>query len=137
MSPASRPTAASTADQSAGGTSSSVGASITSAPAARSRSDSPLAWCRVRVTKTRCPNSGRSVKKSSPGSSSDATAPTTMIAGAPSPAAVTASGSVASVPRTVRCRGRVPHCTAAAGVSGLKPLLVSSSAIAGSRPTPM
>ncbi len=62
-----------------------------------------------------------------------ATLPTTMVLGA----SRRWSPRVARVARTVRCSGRVPHCTAAAGVSGWSPPDISRAAMAGQRPTPM
>ena len=61
----------------------------------------------------------------------------TVITGAPSPSRSIASASVASVATTVRWRGYVPHCTAAAGVSGDIPPATSASAMRGSVFTPM
>ena len=44
---------------------------------------------------------------------------------------------VPSVARTVRCSGRVPHCTAATGVSGGRPPRSSLAVILSSRPMPI
>ena len=47
------------------------------------------------------------------------------------------SAIVESVARTVRCSGRVPHWTAATGVSGERPAAISSVAIRPMRATPI
>ncbi len=47
------------------------------------------------------------------------------------------SAIVASVARIVRCSGRVPHWTAAAGVSGERPPAMRRSAMRPIRATPM
>jgi hypothetical protein len=52
-------------------------------------------------------------------------------------ASITASPSSASVVRTVRCCGRVPHCTEATGVSGASPPAISRSAMAPRVAAPM
>ncbi len=44
---------------------------------------------------------------------------------------------VASVARTVCCSGRVPHCTAATGVSGGRPAATRAAAMRPMRATPM
>ncbi len=88
------------------------------------------AWSRARVTTTRLPNRGRD---SNHERSCAATSPMTMVEG-------DARGWSARVPRVarmVRCSGRVPHCTDAAGVSADSPPAISRSAMARMRPTPM
>jgi hypothetical protein len=56
-----------------------------------------------------------------------------MVEGVPRSAAPI----VPSVARTVRCSGRVPHCTAATGVSGERPPAISASAMRPMRATPI
>ena len=48
-----------------------------------------------------------------------------------------ASAIVASVPRIVRCSGRVPHRTAATGVAASRPPAINASAISATRPAPI
>ena len=78
-----------------------TGASITRAPSALSRRAMSLAWARARVTATVRPASGpASCHAIWPASS--LTGPTTVTAGARTPAAVTACASSPSGARTVR-----------------------------------
>ena len=116
-----------------------VGNSMVSAPRARSRSDSSLAWARARVTTTRLPKRGRSSSRSNQRSASRraTTPPTTVTAGEASPASATAAAMVASVPVTVRCWGRVPHCVVATGVSAGSPPAWSASTMRGRVRTPI
>ena len=107
-----------------------AGASTVAAPSAARRATSSPACARARVTTTRRPSSGRF---SNQARSQAATSPTTMVEGEPKGA----SPMVASVARTVRCSGRVPHCVAATGVSGARPPAISASAIRPIRATPM
>ena len=105
-----------------------TGTSTTAAPSSRSRADNAGAWVRARVTTTVLPNSGRRTNQSS---SCAATSPTTITDGAAS----SWSSSVASVARTVRWTGRVPHWTAAAGVDASSPARIRRLLIAGQRAT--
>ncbi len=115
---------------SAGSVISMAGTWTTSAPRRRRRCASDDACVRVRVTTTRRPNKG---SRSNQPTSTAATEPTTMVDGAAS----SWSPSDARVARTVDCSGRVPHRTAAAGVSGWSPPAWSAAAIFGQRPTPI
>ena len=83
------------------------------------------------MTTTRVPNSGR---RSNQARSTAATSPTTITDGVRERLR---RPIVASVARTVSCSGRVPHRTAATGVSGASPPATSSSAIRPIRATPM
>ncbi len=111
-----------------------VGASTGSAPSARSRSESALAWWRVRGTSTRLPESGR-VSNQASSSRSAATSPITVTAGGATPTAF--SAMFASVPVTTSCRGVVPQRTSATGVDAGLPCATRAPAIAPRRPTPM
>ncbi len=112
--------AASTGPRSVGGASSIVGASITFAPIAESCRDRSLACCRVRVTTTVWPNSGRLSNQFMVGRN-DTTRPMIVIAGGPSLASAIFCGRSAIVPTTVRCFGWVPQRIVAAGISGGMP----------------
>ena len=92
-----------------------TGTSTTAAPSSRSRATSADAWARARVTTTVRPNSGR---RSNQSSSWAATSPDDDHRRGRQLVVARASPSVA---RTVRCSGRVPHWTAAAGVSRVEP----------------
>ena len=110
--------------------------SSTSAPSAARASRRPVACADARVTTTLRPNKGRWSNQAISWRS-DTTLPMTVITGADSPARVIASASVATVASTVRWRACVPHCTAAAGMSGDMPPATSAVAMRGSDFTPM
>ena len=110
--------------------------SSTSAPRSRRRATSPLACARARVTTMRRPCSGRASAHAS-SSRKAATAPITVTAGEPIPAASTAPAIVASVPDALRCAAVVPDCVTQTGVSGSLPAAIRVSATAPRRATPM
>ena len=97
---------------------------------------SPLAWARARVTATVTPASARTGSHDRC-SASAATGPTTVIDGARMSPRWTVSAIVSKLPVTVRCAGRVPASTTAAGSSGARPASISEEAIWGSRRAPM
>ncbi len=66
-----------------------------------------------------------------------ATLPTTVTAGGRTCASRARSAMSASVPDTVRWRGRVPRSTTAAGSPASRPWRCSSAASAGKDATPM
>ena len=91
-----------------------VGAATGSAPArvsARARSSCESAG---RVISTRLPKSGN-FSNHATASRKATTVPTITIAGALNPSRSASPAIVASVPVTVRCEGRVPFATIAAG----------------------
>ena len=113
-----------------------TGSSMTEAPSARSRSVSPLAWARVRVTATVVPASGPGSYQANR-SRRAATAPTTMMAGALNPTAAARSAMVANVPASTSCMGVVPQRTRETGVSAERPDSISRRAMTGRLRTPM
>jgi len=128
--------AVSSGSQLFGGPMEMVGHSRHSAPSSESLSTRSLACCLARVTTIFFPSRGRSsnhlsldLKLTTP--------PTTMMAGALSPASFTLSTIVSRVPETVFCFDVVPQRTRATGVSGILPFSRSLFTIRGRFFTPM
>ena len=113
-----------------------AGASTTWAPSAMSRAASALACARARVTATLSPRSGPAANHAS-SSCRAATGPTTVIAGARTPACKARAAMSASVPVTVRWSANVPRSITATGSLPGRPPATSCSAIRGSLRTPM
>ena len=128
--------ASSTSDKSAGGISSMVGASITSAPSSANWADSSLACWRVRVTAMVLPKSGCDSNQFNDWRSWT-TRPTMVIAGGCNPASATFWARSASVPVMVCWRGVDPQRIVAAGMSAGMPCSISLAQIRGSALTPI
>ena len=108
----------------------------TRAPASSRAAERSKPWVFCRVVTTVRPKRGRSSKQSST-SPSEATCPTTVMAGGGSSAARTAAASFPRGARTVRCKGVVARLTTAAGVSGGRPFSNSFRQVFSSRERPI
>ena len=104
-----------------------AGASSTSAPSSERIADSSEACSRVRVTRTRTPDSGR-VSQPPSTSRSDTTSPTTVIAGGRIFARAAADAIRDSGAVTVRIVGSVASWITAVGVDAGLPASISARA---------
>ena len=105
-----------------------AGASMTSAPSARSRAARALDWARARVTAIVAPCSGRASSHARL-RRSPATGPSRAIAGARIASAAAADAIVSSVALTTRWPGSVPRSITAAGSVAARPPSISRRAI--------